>query len=272
MKALHSGATLAAVLAAPLGFASLTTSYAVDGNVAGELAGAAHLGHPTASGSLSVGAMPGGATVLQAYLYTNGWFGTASTTANFNGNALGGAAPFANDGGVYAYRWDVTSLISGNGSYTYDFTDGTSIFGVSLAVVYSHASLGLGRVVLNDGAHELGESGAESGSTTFGGFSAGPGVLSLFTQADNASGETGETIDFNGSTVGGPIDGNIGDFASLFNINVNTIAGDNTATIHTGADHFGWQVAMLSSPVPEPGTMAAIGVGLAALARRRRKA
>ena len=53
-------------------------------------------------------------------------------------------------------------------------------YGMSLVVAFSHASLAPGRVIINDGATEVGEIGAETESTTFDALP-GPGTLWIYT-------------------------------------------------------------------------------------------
>lgn len=199
-------------------------------------------------------------------------------SADFGGTPLGPAAAFESDGGaagLSAYKWDVTSLITGNGAYTASYSGSSLAYGFALVVVYSDASLPTGTVIVNDGVLQVCGGGFPcSRSTTFLGGASGPGTLWLFTQADDSSG-SGETIEFNGSTVGGPIDSNLGPYASLFAIPV-LVTGADTATINSFSDWFGWHLAVLHSsgdieqPIPEPGTFALLlsGAGLLALFRR----
>jgi hypothetical protein len=90
---------------------------------------------------------------------------------------------------------------------------------------------------------------------------AGTGKLSLLTLADDTS-VSGEQIAFNGNVIGGPIDANLGASSSVFNFNVTTIGGGNdTVGMTSQGDIFGWHVAVLLSPVPDP----AGGAGMFAL-------
>src|SRR5436190_2156545 len=84
--------------------------------------------------------------------------------------AAGTVGPISLDpGGGYdlgGYRWDVTSFVTGNGTYTFDITGVSLSYFAGLAVVYSDASLGLGEVRVNDGAESL---LADTSTTTFSG-------------------------------------------------------------------------------------------------------
>jgi hypothetical protein len=104
------------------------------------------------------------------------------------------------------------------------------------------------------------------------GFSPGSGTLWIHTEADDSS-STGEKINLNGVTVGGPIDQNLGPYASLFDLPVsNIISGSNLVNITTNGDQFAWDLAVLSSSssVPEPGTLAICACGFLGLVAARR--
>jgi MYXO-CTERM domain-containing protein len=100
-------------------------------------------------------------------------------------------------------------------------------------------------------------------------------TLSLLTFADDGA-TSGEDIYFNGVDIGGPIDANLpgGGSASIFNFNVTSFTGSaNSATLTSTGDIFGWHVAVLQTPVPEPSGIALAALALLALAgfvRRRR--
>ncbi len=251
----------------------LTPTYFESGHVDAQLKVAAASGPSNFASSWTLAGLPAGATIDQAYVHSNCW-GTCSTiNLSFNGGTAVPATAYAVDPGypLMGYRWNVTSSVAGNGTYTFNITNSQQIFGASLFVAYSHPSLPLHEIRLNDGAEDM--EGATS-TTTFNGVAAGPARLLLFTQADDPN-FTGETIRFNGNVVGGPIDGNAGNYASQFDIPVTAVNGANTATINNVlGDEFGWHVAALvSSSVPEPMSVAIVTpglIGIASFVARRR--
>lgn len=260
---------LAAVVGAASGIASadVMTSEVHAGSVRGIMGGIANDGSGDVAGSISISGIPAGATILSAKLYTNTWFSPGDTpSATFGGFGLGAIGAFDLDAGLAAYKWDVTPLITGDGSYSVHITGGSGMYGAALAVIFDHPSLPFGVTILNDGATSVGEAGPDTESTFFAGGLAGPGDLWIYTQADDFG--TGETILFNGAPIGGPIDENLGPFASLFHLPV-TVTGADTAAIHSPADWFGWHVALLNS-VPAPGSLALFGLAAFASTRRRR--
>jgi hypothetical protein len=270
------------LVSAQTGFAALTSSLSIDGHVGAELAAYATTSSGSPSGSMTLSNIPSGATIVSATLYAHNW-ASVTPSATFAGTSLGATSAFASDttgpgpvGHLEAYKWDVTSLITGNGTYSASATGLSNSYGLALAVVYSDPTLPLQRVVINEGALQLSDASytPDTDTTTFSGFGAGSGNLWIYTEADNDStGQTGEQILFNGSVIGGPIDYNIGQFASLFNIPVTTLAGTNTAQIYSPADHFGWHLAVVQGQViPAPGAilLGSIGVGLVSWLRRRR--
>src|SRR3989441_397590 len=142
----------------------------------------------------------------------------------------------------------------------------------SLVVVFSNASLPLGRVVVNDGAQDFNNAGVGAGNATLFNAFAGPAAVWIHTGADNTI-QSNETISLNGTVIGGPIDENIGGFASLFQLFGTAVNGLNTVTINSSqGDVFDWDIAVLQtspgpSAAPQPGTLLLLGPGLVALGR-----
>ncbi len=133
---------------------ALTSAFrSIDGHVGAEMAAFPAGYASSASGSLALSTIPVGATILKATLYGNNYFGSSLTPgATFAGNSLGTTSAFATDGAFSAFKWDVTGLVTGNGSYSASYTGLSNSYGLALAVVFSDAGLPLSRVTINDGA------------------------------------------------------------------------------------------------------------------------
>jgi hypothetical protein len=267
VKSLRTLLTLAIGVAAFPTHATLSTSFSLDGYVGAEVAGFAAAGLNNHFGTLSLNTVPAGATIEKAFLYTNNYFAPGATpTAVFNANNLGSTAALATNNGFSTFRWDVTSLVTGNGSFSASYAGAIQGYGMALAVVYSDAGLPMGRAVIADGAFDL--FAGSNPSTTLSGLG-GPGTLWVHTGADN--GGSGEVVSMNGNAVGGPLNNNIGQFASLLQMPVSTIAGPNTVDILSPVDRFGWDLAVMTSasPIPEAGTIGFVTIGLACIAGGR---
>lgn len=206
------------------------------------------------SGTFTVSGIPMGGSIFRAYFITTSFsaFPTETATAVFAGTFLGTKSPDKTDpgGGLFLreYRYDVTQLVTGNGSYSYDVTGTNNVFGDALVIVFGHSSLPQRRIVINDGAESLQQA---ISTTSFGGFGTGVGRLLIFTQADNAFDIGGESLTFNGAIVLGPGDvynGNQGDFASLIDIPVSVINGTNSTSVTTETDFFGLHLGVLVGP------------------------
>lgn len=259
-------------------FGGMTSSLVLEGNCGVELAAYPDPGQAeSTSGNLTLSSVPSGATILSATLYAHDWFrhGSATPSAAFAGTSLGTASAFASDdSSVEAYKWDVTSLVTGNSTYSASASGfKNNNFGLALVAVFTDPSLPYQRIVINDGAVHLYLN--DTDTTTFSGFGVGSGTLWIYTEADNSI-SSGEEIKLNGSIVGGPIDDNLGPYASLFSIPVTTQAGTNTVDIVSKGDRFGWHLAILEgaspSVIPAPGAilLGSIGVGLVGWLRKRR--
>lgn len=264
----------------------LTPHFFFSGTLGVEVDATAIGGSASPSGSIALSGVPSGASIVGAYFYTNDWTGSGSVGLTFGGSSVGSVTPLTVDPGgslsLGGYLWDVTSLVSGDGAYSFSISGTGLTYVAGLAVVYSKTGLPVSEVHINDGAESL---GTGTSTTSFSGVLPGSGTLYILTEADDSS-ASGESILFNGAGIGGPINANLGSFASLFALPVTTLAGTNTAGITTAGDWFGWHLAILLSPgkesggdgdhgtVPEPATLVLLGAGLIALGwagwRRRR--
>lgn len=158
------------------------------------------------------------------------------------------------------HQWDVTSLVTSNGNYSFSIINGSvSNFAGGLVVIYSHASLPLTEVRINEACGHL-NFGGGSLTSTFNQVSQGAGRLLLLTGADEdisyqgaqgGSQNSDETITFNTTQIGGPLDGNLGILGSAFDIPVKTVEGTNSAGITATNDWMGWHLAILVSR-PQP--------------------
>jgi hypothetical protein len=245
---------VARVVVAGTGDSPPVTSFTHTGTVGFVLDVEPNDGTSVFGGTFTISGIPAGASIQRALYYTQSWnSATSNATLNFNGNNLGSVAPHASDPGgglvLDSYRVDVTSAVTGNGSYTFQVS-ATNVYYAALLVVYSHPSEPSRTLKINDGSENL---TIGPSTTTFAGMLAGPGTLTIVTQADDAFG-TGESLQFNGSTLLGPGDvfnSNLGAVASRHDVAVAVQAGANTATVTTGGDHFGWHLAILTGPGPQ---------------------
>ncbi|GMV27675.1 MAG: hypothetical protein AMXMBFR58_37060 [Phycisphaerae bacterium] len=269
------------VVGALVAGAAMTASGAINntgnyyGNVGAQLGAVAFPSVSNASGNFFVGGMPAGSTILAAYVNTNSWFDPgASQSLIFNGNGMGSTTAYAtspsSSGDVFDYRWDVTGQITGNGFYSFDVSGGSQIYMASLYVVYSHASLPAGSVHTYEGAEHVGEGHTtDSYSFNLTGAAAGPAYFQIVTQADDTA-TSGEKIFYNGFQVGGPIDQNLGPNASMISSPVVNNGVSETISIDTFGDWFGLHVALVTTTIPAPGSLALVGLAGLAAARRRR--
>jgi hypothetical protein len=158
------------------------------------------------------------------------------------------------------YRLNVTSYVVGNGSYNASVSGMVINCGVTLLVVYSDPSLPTSRVKVNDTTAALNTTINHIKMTvvnTFDDVSEGVSDVWIHTVADETSGPypggSGETIGFNNTVVGGPIDANLGPYASLIHLTgLDATAGTDTVLITTPQDWFDWDLTVLTSPNTPP--------------------
>lgn len=238
------------------------------------------------SGTLSVNQLPAGAIIQKAFVYAGDWNNSGATldlkfgtSPNLAGNPINSDAAFST---LYGYRWDVTPYVI-NANMSYSFTigldvglmpQGNQIPGAALAVVWSHPNAGISTVSFVDGALQVGENTptiTDTETMSFSGLPAGGTTLHLFTISDDAVG-TGETIDYNNVTVGGPIDENLVLGASLISIGnlTSQSPANNVVSVTSPNDHFGWIFSAVIVPEPATANLLLLAVPLLAAAGWRR--
>lgn len=299
-------ALVGALVAGPTARAGMVQGYQMSGQLGYELTGIAVPGGPLnpVSGTITLNNIPGGASIQQVFLYANDFLGPipgggfggggfldfAFSQAPASPIPLGSSAPTSQDPtptpGTFGYEIALApTSVSGNGSYNVQISETNPSFGgnanqlagAGLLVIYSHPILPVSTVTVNHGVFLLG-SGVQpsSASTTFAEnpttIPAGTGNLSILTFADDPA-TSGETVVFNGTNIGGPLDANLpgGGSASVLNFsNVTTLGGGNDqVSVTSTGDIFGWHVAVLQSQVPEPTSALLMVVAGAAISLRR---
>jgi hypothetical protein len=215
------------------------------------------------SSTLVMDSIPPGSNVVYAAFQTTGWQGSLiRSSAIFSGVPLDTLMPTAYDeGGGYhlsMYRWDVTGIVSGNGSYSFSCASLAQSYLVFLVVIYENAAMPLTKIAINDGAESL-----ESSSSTcfFNGFDGGNGSIKILTQAGDPSGDD-ESISLNGDIIVGPgniFASNIGSHADYFDIPMTNIDLRDTLTIITGEDWIGIHLAVLTGDPATDISMTPVG-------------
>jgi hypothetical protein len=248
---------LGLVLASSSAFAEMATSFQQTGNLALEVAGTAGQNSTVASGTLSLSRLPATATVVKASLYASQVNNGLGLRARFAGIDLGSVAPAASDSGaqvLYNYRWDVTSLVvPGTLDYSFTVSFGNTVAGVAMVVVWQDINEPTRMVTLMEGMRQIGDVAFETETVQFQNQGSGDAEVSIFTILDDEV-NTGETIAFNGSNIGGPIDQNLGYLSSLLHLSATSMTGDNSLSIHTQTDQMGWMLATISVTMPPVST------------------
>jgi hypothetical protein len=211
----------AAALPDATGALSTVSSVTVNGGYTAAGIGMRNLGY----GTISITGVPAGATVKSATLLWDVLGDSADPTfaqGTFDGTAItgtewaSGASPCWPVSSNFSYEADVTSLVTGNGSYNLTgFASGESdgadpwnvgstpplLEGASLVVVYTLASMPQTSIQIGEGATET-----DSGNTataTLDGFTAAasPAATTTYIVADGQYGTSAAT--FNGTTLPG---------------------------------------------------------------------
>ncbi len=234
----------------------------------------------TGAGTILLAGIPPGATVQRALLY----WATLGTTATFTSPTLNGIPvagtligqsddPFWGAFQSFAYRADVTSLVSGNGAYTVAGLpkDGPAVNdtqGATLVVIYDLPGAPSRVVTINDGAVTLAGTTVPFYSTSLGGFVAADppaGAKLTFIVGDGQSDLTPEYAAANAEVLAtNEFNGGDGDFwdTRTYNVSAAVSAGDASANavVSTGNDGLVWVAAILSVPGIWTGPTVALSV------------
>jgi hypothetical protein len=128
------------------------------------------------------------------------------------------------------------------------------IAGVALVVVWNDPGEPTRTVTVIDGMQQVGESGSETETVSFTSLTPGATEVWVCTVNDDNS-NTGESIQYNSNSIGGPIDRNLGFDASLFHLtgNIQSMVGNNSLAIRTIGDHMGWMIGATAITLPPVG-------------------
>ena len=287
--------------------ANMSLGFQVSGQVDFEMVGFGQPGQSFANGNLTFTNVIPGSTVLFAAVYTNDFapfgggqsnisitdpFATPILTAN-NVNPTSQDPPTTPSN----FGWEVPLapvLVPGNGTYGISFNPSqllpnpstSQMHGAGMIIVFSDPSLPQQTITVMHGAEYLdGQTPAsphasqsvsfpESGASTIGAGSGTRTILPLGDDANDPPPNANETLDFNGNTIHSILDGNldpISNTSSIVSAPVTTVAGhnNNIATVNAGSDIFGWHVAVLESPIPEPASLAMLTLTAPLLTRRK---
>jgi hypothetical protein len=276
-------------LVAPHAWGGTTQSYTATGQLGMEVTAVSNLAGalPSLSSTFNVTQIPAGAMIQKAFVYAGDWNnGGANLDLVFGASPTLGPMSIQSDAvfaTLYGYRWDVTNWVLNMAPAAYNFTigantSGNQIPGAALVVVWSHPLAATSTVAIVDGALQVGENTPTLSDTemmTFTGLPAKTTRLHLFTMSDDMMG-TNEVVDYNGTSVGGPIDENLGLGASLTSLyNLTSLSpANNVVSVTSTADHFGWIVTAALVPEPASATLLLLGLPILAAWRgvhRRRK-
>jgi hypothetical protein len=225
----------------------------------------------TATSTVTIATIPAGSSIVKAYLYTNLQFGTATETASatINGAPLGTVSPYSVDTLVTisekVYRWDATSVVTGNGPYTITTIYSTAgiIYFHELLVIFSNPSESYKQIIVNDGNECLQYSSA---STTFHSVDAS-GTATIYFSVHGANVGEGESASFNGAILAsGDIWNNDHDpYLDIDIFPVTTVSGDNTAGVTTSGDVILWHLAVLEVVTAPPSGVPEFSMSLPAI-------
>jgi lysophospholipase L1-like esterase len=275
------------------GALSTVSSVTVNGGYTAAGIGMRNLGY----GTISITGVPAGATVTSATLlwdvladssdptFAQGTFGGTVITGTQWGSGASPCWPVASN---FSYEADVTSLVTGNGSYNLaGFATGESdgadpwnvgttpplLEGASLVVVYTLASMPQTTIQIDAGATET--DGGNAAIATLGGFTAGasPAATTTYIVADGQYGDSAATFNA-GTLVGVTFPGgdpqavpnySVGNLWDTTTTDVSSLVnpGDTSATLSvTGYDDcLVWVGQVLAVGSPPNGSQAYVALG-----------
>lgn len=241
-------------------FAALTNTFQQSGNIGIEVAADSGGNTPLTSGTLTISTIPPGAIILRATVHASEVNNPSGLNLTFAGNSVGPLGGPASDAAfitMYEYSWNVAPYVIGApNSYSFSvgqlFPASNQIAVVALVVVWRHPNEPNRTIAIFDGMKQVGENGPETESVVFGSLPAGATTAWVVTSGDDNA-ASGETVSYNGSTIGGPLDEGLGMSGSLLQMSTTSMSGNNTMAITTGADKMGWMIAAVSvTPAPTP--------------------
>ena len=221
--------------------------------------------------SILVDSIPEGSEIVYSFLgicdYTNDNF---SPSVIFSGIHLPIITPTAWDWDpshmdFCMYRWDITDIVSGNGTFDLIGSDFSNCCVAYIVTVYSNPILPFKRIIVNDGSDCIdGNNLILRMATTSSFFGLAPGssakIEVITIGGQSISGD--EELIFNGETIAGPgniWNSNLGPSADYYSFEVNNITGVDSVYIVTGTDCIGAHLAILSG---EPGPYPDLSVGI----------
>ncbi len=241
-------------LIATVGDNPLTTLFSWEGNIGVSIAARSFNCRPQISGTFVLSDIPEGSKLVKAYFAIVGWqMDYTDAWGMFDGNELDTIPPTNYDQDVELYylsmyRWDVSSMISGNRSYPFRGSNLNFSYLAYLVVIYENTLLPLTSITINDGAESLRDSYS---TTLLRSTLTGDGVIKIISQAGEVPPDSNESIEFNGDMMDGPyavFTGNMGGYADYHQFALTDVENINSLTITTGEDWIGIHLAVLVCP------------------------